>query len=480
MRAAAGCARVGSGSPPEGARPVRAGVAAMVAATLAGACAPAVPPVPDPVPVPRLEITPLRPATVPVYLPPPELGPGADPITTSRWAFHEDIQSRAGYWMEVFTVRERDWFPVYLERMERWVPHVDSVIAEAGLPVSLRYLPVIESGYSPRAVSVAAAVGMWQFMAPVARAYGMSVDALVDERRDPVKATEGAIRYLGELHDRFDSWFLALAAYNGGPTRVDRLLRQHAPLAPRSDSLFLVIRDYLPQETRDFVPKFLAAAAVAEQPQRWGLAAPEPGAPWRWEEVEVPDAISFDVVARAAGIDEEIVREYNPHIVRGVTPRGRPVRLRLPEGTAAGFRDGLAGIPRDEWVTVTEHVVASGETLSGIAQRYGIRTGELQAANPGVRARTLQIGARLLVPMVPGAVTRAQSMASAPSRAARPIPASGIHVVRAGENLWLIAQRYGLGTDTLKEWNGLDGDPVLHPGDQVRLTAPAGSNGSGR
>lgn len=433
-------------------------------------CAPSVPPTPAPIPVPEVEVELPRLESPDVYLPPPELGAGADPILHTPWARHDGLTNRAGFWMEVFTVREREWFPVYLQRMARWETHVDSVIAEAGLPPSLRYLPVIESGYSPNAVSVASAVGMWQFMAPVGRAFGLQVDPLIDERRDPVESTEAAVRYLGELHDRFCSWFLALAAYNGGPTRVARLLRRHAPLAPAGDSLFFVIRDYLPQETRDFIPKFLAAAAVANHPERWGLEVPDTVGPTRWESVELEGAASLDVVAGAAGVDEDIVRAFNPHIVRGVTPRGGRTTLRLPEGTADGFRTAFAAIPVDERVTVTEHVVARGETLSEIAERYGIRSGELRAANPDVRPRTMQIGTRLLVPLLPGSVNRARRMSSTGASRARPIPSSGIHIVRAGENLWTIARRYGLGVETLKGYNGLDGDPVIRPGDQLRLT----------
>ena len=446
----------------------------MVALGLA-ACAPTVPPAPAPVPLPEIEVeTPnFTPGRV-FLLPPPVVDARFDVILHSEWAYHPGIQDRAGYWMEVFTERERDWFPLYLQRMARYAPLVDSMIAEAGLPASLRYLPVIESGYSPRAVSVASAAGMWQFMAPVARSFGMRVDAMVDERRDPIMASAAAIQYLSQLYDRFGSWYLALAAYNGGPTRVARLVREHAPLAPVNDSLFLAIRDYLPSETRDFIPKLLAAATVGEQPERYGLRLIEPNPVLAFDEVEVPDAASLDVVARAAGVAEEVIRELNPQIMRGVTPRGRATRIRLPSGLGASWQVAFAAIPESERVTVTEHVVRSGETMSGIASRYGISSSDLQAANPGIRPRTLQIGAQLLVPLVPGALSRVGEIVASRTTAVRAIPTSGIHVVRAGENLWLIAQRYGLGSETLKDWNELDGDPVLHPGDQIRLVDPAG------
>jgi membrane-bound lytic murein transglycosylase D len=311
-------------------------------------------------------------------------------------------------WERRFAETDPESFRIYLRRMTRYAGLVDSVLVARELPSSLRYLPIVESGYLPNAVSSASAAGMWQFMGSVARAYGMQVDPLIDERRDPVAATDAATRFLAELHDRFDSWFLALAAYNGGPSRVDRLLREHAPLAPGGDSLFVKIRPYLPRETQDFVPKFLAVAAVARAADRLGLSPTEDATlpPLAFDEIEVPDATSLDIVAAAAGVEEDEVFELNPQVVRGVTPRGRATRLRLPVGSAITFAEVFPSIPASERVTVAEHVVRSGDTLSEIAQSYGIRTSELTAANPGVNARTMQIGTRLIVPVAPGAADR--------------------------------------------------------------------------
>ena len=303
--------------------------------------------------------------------------------------------------MDRFARREGQWFTSYLSRMGRYAPLVDSTLSAEGLPRSIRYLPIVESGYHPGAVSPASAAGLWQFMAPVARGFGMRVDAVVDERRDPVLATPAAARFLAELHDRFESWFLALAAYNGGPNRVARLLQEHAPLSPPGDSLFLVIRPHLPRETQEFVPKFLAAATLAERPERYGIAPPEETDPLAWDQVTVPDATTLDVVAEAAGVTEAEIRELNPQLVRGVTPRGRETSLRVPAGRGQEFARAYALVPPGERVTVTEHVVASGETLSEIAELYGIRTAELRAANPRVQPRRMQVGTRLVVPLVP-------------------------------------------------------------------------------
>jgi membrane-bound lytic murein transglycosylase D len=420
-----------------------------------------------PVPVPHPS-TPLlaevdRSGTLAPALPrAPEVLP-SDPILHSRWARHPEIRAAAGRWVEVFTRRNAEGFPVWLDRLQHYSLLVDSTLEARGLPRSLRYLPIIESGYRPGAVSRVSAVGMWQFMAPVARSFGMTVSSVVDERRDPVKSTAGALTYLEELHARFDSWFLALAAYNGGPYRVERLLREHAPLAARSDSLFPVIAPHLPRETREFVPKFLAAATVAEAPGRFGLRRAGQTERFAFDEVEVPDATSLDVVARAAGVAEAEIRTLNPQLVRGITPRGKATRLRVPPGRGAAFLEAYARIPPEERITVTEHVVSRGESFWTIARLYGIRSAELRGANPRIDPRRLQIGTRLLVPLVPG--TRGRRSASSPA----PGPVPDTHTVRRGESLWTIARRYRVTVRQLRVWNRLREGAVLQPGDLLRL-----------
>ncbi len=445
----------------------RAGLTAVlvVCASCSGAPVP-VPPAPLPMPVVPVAPMPgfeeLAGARPPA---PPDEVETRDEILTSPWATHPDLDGRARYWEEVYAVRQASGFPVFLDRMGAYEHLVDSVLAVEGLPRSLRYLPIIESGYRPAAVSSASAVGLWQFMAPVARGFGMTVTPLVDERRDPVKSTLTAAGYLRDLRERFDSWFLALAAYNGGPYRVERLLRDHAPLAPLGDSLFLVIAPHLPRETREFIPKLIAVARVGENPERYGITPPDQRqAAYRFDEVEVPDATSFDVVAEAAGVEETVVRALNPHVLRGVTPRGVPTPIRLPPGTAERFQVAYAEIPPNERVTVAEHVVRSGETLSGIASSYGVRLAELQAANPGVRPRRLRIGQRLMVPLVRGAAA-----ALAPGAAGA--GADGVYVVRSGDSLWTIARRHGTTVRALREWNGLPARVVLQPGDRLRVRA---------
>jgi membrane-bound lytic murein transglycosylase D len=238
-------------------------------------------------------------------------------------------------------------------------------------------------------------------MEPTARGFGMGVTPLLDERRDPFKSTEAATDFLQQLRGQFGSWFLALAAYNSGPYRIQRLLETRAPLVPPSDSLFWALRRHLPRETQDYIPKFFAAALVAADPEAHGLERPSDVAPFAFDEVVVPDATTLDVVAEAAGASLEDIERLNPEIVRGMTPPGRETLLRVPVGQGRDFQERYALIPMEERVTFVEHRVAKGETLSHIAQKYGVRLSDLEAANPKVRPRALRIGQTLTVPMAP-------------------------------------------------------------------------------
>jgi membrane-bound lytic murein transglycosylase D len=317
--------------------------------------------------------------------------------------FRAAVETWVGYWRETAASA----VPDFLGRMGSFGSMVDSALADAGLPPSLRYLPFIESGYNPRAASRASAVGMWQFMSATAGGLGMEVTPLLDERRDPEKSTEAAIEFLSGLREEFGSWFMALAAYNGGPNRMRRILARYAPDAPRSDSLFWALRTHFPRETRDFVPKLFGAVIVAADPEAHGQEA-APHAPFRYDVVSVPDATTLDVIARAADVPQAEIERLNPQFVRGITPRERATTIRVPEGAGGAFVAAYALIPPDERVTFVEHRVARGETLSHIAIRYGVRVADIQAANPSVRPRALRIGTLLTVPVAPSARSAVQ------------------------------------------------------------------------
>jgi len=324
-----------------------------------------------------------------------------DEILASPVMTDPDFEAAVGRWVEYWSTEAAEAVPVFLSRMEGFEAAIDSALTANDLPPSLRYLPFIESGYTPRATSVARAVGMWQFMESTARGLGMEVSRLEDQRRDPLRATEGAMEFLADLRADLGSWFMALAAYNGGPNRMRRVVRQYGRGAEPSDSVFWALRRHFPRETQEFVPKLIGAYLVASRPHAYGIERAESPGRFVFDAVTVPDATTLDVVARAAGVSQDEIERLNPQFVRGMTPPGRPSALRVPLGSGATFERNYAEIPPDERVTFVEHRVEAGETLSHIARRYGVLVADLNAANPGLRPRYLRIGAMLTVPVAP-------------------------------------------------------------------------------
>lgn len=339
----------------------------------------------------------------------PEIDVSIDEILSSPVLRDPDFDRVLGSWVDYWRGPASSALPDFLGRMAAFEALVDSALEANALPRSLRYLPFIESGYNPGAASRASAVGMWQFMAATARERGLEVSALVDQRRDPVRSTEQAVGFLSELRSEFGSWFWALAAYNGGPNRVRRILREHAAEVPPSDSLFWALRSRFPAETRDFVPKLIGAVLVAGDPDAHGVE-PTPVEPFHFDEVSVPDATTLDVIARAADVELAEIERLNPEYVRRMTPPRRRSSLRVPAGRGAVFEAAYARIPPEERVTFVMHRVAQGETLSHIAVRYGVRVSDIEAANPGIRPRYLRVGRTLTVPVAPSARRSAQTV----------------------------------------------------------------------
>ncbi len=422
-----------------------------------------------------------------VYIPPSAGGPDApgpvDAILASPWVEHDGIEERVGWWYEYWQTRGRSSFSRYLNRMGRYAEFIDQELAVRGMPPSLRYLPIVEAGFWPTALSPVGAGGLWQFMPPTARWLGLEVTSVLDERLDPYKATPVALEYLLSLNDQFGSWFLTLAAYNSGPGRVERIIRDYGGNAPRDDELFWRLRDRLPAETRDFVPKFLAAVRMGSEPEAFGFGDVVLDPPQRFDELEVEGAVSLDVLAAAAEADEERMEELNPHLVRGLTPTGTRTLVRVPAGHGERFHARLAAVPADRRVTFAEHRITSGETLSHVAMMYGVSVSEIRDANPSVEPRRMRVGTRITIPRRGSAPLEAMDSAeeSSPAEATGPAgptsdvgsPVPGlIHVVSRGESLWTIARRYDVSVSRVREWNPGVADDQIYPGDALRVQEP--------
>lgn len=349
-----------------------------------------------------------------------------------------------------------------LERATRYVPMIRQVLAEEGLPLALCWLPLIESAYINDARSRAAAVGMWQFVRAAARDYDLRVDGWVDERRDPLLATRAAARYFKSLYEQFDSWELALCAYNAGPGRVRRAIRR----AGTRDYARLVAVRALPRETRRYIPAFLAGVIIAEDPEAHGLTELAFQSPLRVDAVRVDFGVELSLLERELELSDSPLAALNPSLVHEATPVYRAATLYVPAGYGARAESVLASIPDSQKLRGVRHRVRRGDTLSGIASRYGTRVSTLMQANGIRNPRHLRIGQNLVVPIL----GRGGSWSAAD---AAPInPERVQHRVRRGDTLYQLAKRYRTTIPSIMSLNP-DLDPLaLRPG--ARLTIDQG------
>jgi membrane-bound lytic murein transglycosylase D len=399
-------------------------------------------------------------------------GPSYD-IDVESFADHNRVQ----YYMDFFLGPARDRFAIWLTRLPRYEGAIRERLRRYGVPEDMVYLALIESGYSNTAVSRARAVGMWQFIAGTGRKYGLVQDAWVDERRDPFKATDAAARHLADLNEAFGSWYLAAAAYNAGAGRVTRGLRRLPDDRGdgSGDSTFFALYDkrYLRRETRDYVPKLIAAALIAKEPARYGFDTVPALRPLQFDEIVVGGATGLDVLARLSDTTTAALVELNPQFYHGVTPPRREVTVRVPLGAGPRVAQSWAALPASERVTFLDHRVAKGETLSGIAARYHVSLDLLKAANPGVKPARLAIGQRLTIP-VSAAARRDVAAGRRPKPVTAPVAVTTsrrYHTVRSGDSLWAIARRYGVRVADLRRWNDVEGD-LVKVGQRLRVAAP--------
>lgn len=288
-----------------------------------------------------------------------------------------------------------------LDRALPHLPKIREMLSQAGVPADIAYLPIVESHFKPSARSHAGATGIWQFMRATGQRYGLRIDGCVDERRDPIRSTLAAARYLAELHDRFEDWHLALAAYNVGEGRIDRIMRDHGV----DDYWTMVERHLLPRETAQYVPRFLAAAAVAKTVDTWsGSATDSPTPEVDTGIVRVREQLSLKMIASLAGIDRATVQALNPALACGHLPRGG-YAVHLPIDAIGSFERAYARldhrtIARDRGLHPDRgvHRVRRGESPGSIARRYGVSVTKLMRANGIRNPRSLRVNTALRIP----------------------------------------------------------------------------------
>ena len=360
-----------------------------------------------------------------------------------------------GKWMRYFLGKGRKYYHKWLGRSTHWRPMMYAELERQEMPRDLVYLSMIESGYASHARSYASAVGLWQFMSATGREYGLRVDYWADERRDPVKSTRSGVAYLKELHRQFDDWYLAWAAYNGGPGRVGRAIRSTGS----KDFWVIAKSGQLHSETNNYVPKLLAAAIIGKHPERYGFTGIEYQDEFTWEAVTVDGSVSLDVLAECADTDVETIKSMNPALLRDATPPDKKTTVYVPKGTGESFAVAFAAVPADQRVSYRRHRVAKGESLGKIAGHYGVSVSDLTKFNRISNPNRIYVGMELIIP-VAGATPPPALAAAAPSAPSASVPApkaatSTTHRVSKGDTLSGIATRYGVSTADLRSWNNL-------------------------
>jgi membrane-bound lytic murein transglycosylase D len=327
---------------------------------------------------------------------------------STRWDLPNLDHPRVDYWVHRFSSDPdlHEKFAGYLERSGWYREMIARELAERGMPQDLLYLSMMESGFKPRAFSRAKASGLWQFVSETGKRYGLTVDKYVDERNNPQRATEAALDYLQELHDRFDSWYLAAAAYNTGENRISRIMRSEFGTEKAfGEGAYYRIWDRLPAETRDYVPLMIAAARIAKDPARYGFDNVTPAEPLEFDEVVTDAAMTFDQIAKAADVDVEEVRLLNPDLKAGRTPGNRRVLVRLPTGSSDAFLDNWmkfasrSAAPADG-AAIEHHTtyrVRRGDNLLAVAKRHGMTVEELKKLN---RLKTNRLAAGQILRVV--------------------------------------------------------------------------------
>ncbi|MGH7725233.1 MAG: transglycosylase SLT domain-containing protein [Candidatus Eiseniibacteriota bacterium] len=331
---------------------------------------------------------------------------------------------RVDKWLDYFTGRGRPAFERWLVRSGLYMDWMKGILEREGVPTDLVHLVFVESGFNPHARSYASAVGPWQFIRGTARLFGLTVNSWVDERKDPEASTVAAARYLKHLHGLFNSWPLALASYNAGEGAVINAIKR------QGTKDFWSLR--LPQQTKDYVPKFMAVLAISRDPARYGFDTVTLEQPMQYDEVTIPGPVDLRALADACAADVETIRLLNPSILRNAAPaKDDQVTIRVPDGSGdkllASLADGSLQLPKVETPAdpiVLRHKVRRGESLKSLSLKYGVSAKKIARYNRIGRKSRLKVGRTILIPQHDAAVRTSRSAskvaASAPSPAAAP------------------------------------------------------------
>lgn len=366
--------------------------------------------------------------------------------------------------------RGRNTVSVGLERVGAYRPMIERILKEEGVPIDLVYLAQAESAFLPRATSRAKARGMWQFISSRGKEYGLRQTWWIDERSDPEKSTRAAARHLSDLYEEFNDWYLAMAAYNAGPLRVERALKK-----TKATSFWeLADKRALPKETINYVPTILALTIIGKNPDQYGFkVVPTPAQ--ETERVALEESTDLRVIAEALDLSVDLLRDLNPHVLRWTTPPDdSEFELVLPRGYSEKFAEKVVPMPEKDRILWRYHYVKKGDTLSAIARKYGVSVADLTEANKVKTRTSLRVGQEILVP-VSGSTSKAPIATAAAytssPRTAKSLPST--YRVKRGDTLFSIATKFNVSVNDLKKWNKLT-STRLDIGQKLSLAAAKG------
>ena len=386
------------------------------------------------------------------------------------------LNGKVEYFVNYFRTGGRPAFSRWLSRSERYIPLMKEVLRKEKLPEDLVYLAMIESGFTPHAISVASAVGPWQFMSGTGKRYSLRIDSWIDERRDPLKSTIAAALYLKELYALFNNdWYLAAAGYNAGENKILRAIDMYNS----RDFWELTKGSYLKSETKDYVPKLLAAAIIAKEPARYGFADVAYLPPLELDTVTVPSRTDLELIARITDVPYQGLKELNPELRRWCTPPGYAnYQLKLPKGKKGRFEAEYAKIPEDqrytERIVYTRYRAKKQETLAAVASRFNTTVEALAEVNH-LKSGTRLRGKTILVPVTvekkpEKPAEQAPLVAAAPAKkdeAPEKQEITRFYTVKKGDTLASLARRFNVSTKILAAWNNIRDRVALRPGKRI-------------
>ena len=407
-------------------------------------------------------------------------------------------------YIDFFQNEQRKVFTAWLSRSKQYLPMMQKELKEAGLPLDLAYLPMIESGFNQRACSSAQATGLWQFMTDTGRQYNLRIDSYVDERRDAEKSTKAAVALLGNLYHEFGDWNLAVAAYNAGSGKIGTGLKKY------NVNTFwdLARQQYLSLETVRYVPQLMAAIIIAKDPEKFGFTDIKFTSLPAYETLEVGPGLGLDGLALVTNSSKEELQILNQELIAGKTPvNDHKFRVKIPAGTRTL---ALNNLPRLRSIVNTEyktHTIGHHESLASVSKKYGVPQTALLKANH-FKNKRLQPGQRLRIPVYAvhyqlareGADSIARSDNNRILHEARaehvsidnthradhsimlaahkkdlPLQTAKnefkVYRIVSGDTLWSISQKFRTSPDQIKGWNNLTSNDI-HPGNTLKVKEP--------